>query len=223
MRTKNLKIALLACAASAVWMSPVRADILVLGGSYSYPVPLLEDNVATSEGGGSIDPSTLDGTPTWVYCVDLYHNVNVPGTFNVTISTAGVVNGATVNNAGEVAWLLENYGGTGQAAPEVALQAAIWHVIYDGSAGYAGGHTVSLNTAAATSAEVTDYNNILSALGSHTGNLAGIDWLTLSPSDNIQGLVALPVPEPTTVLAGVLMLLPFGASTLRFVRKNRTA
>jgi hypothetical protein len=30
-----------------------------------------------------------------------------------------------------------------------------------------------------------------------------------------------PVPEPTTMIAGVLLLLPFGASTLRILRKNR--
>ena len=32
-----------------------------------------------------------------------------------------------------------------------------------------------------------------------------------------------PVPEPTTVIAGALLLLPFGASTLRLLRKHRTA
>ena len=31
------------------------------------------------------------------------------------------------------------------------------------------------------------------------------------------------VPEPTTVFAGVLLLLPLGLSTLRILRKNRTA
>ena len=31
------------------------------------------------------------------------------------------------------------------------------------------------------------------------------------------------VPEPTTIIAGALLLLPFGASTLRILRKNRTA
>jgi hypothetical protein len=31
------------------------------------------------------------------------------------------------------------------------------------------------------------------------------------------------VPEPTTVLAGALLLLPFGASTLRILRRNRAA
>ena len=32
-----------------------------------------------------------------------------------------------------------------------------------------------------------------------------------------------PVPEPTTFIAGALLLLPFGASTLRMVRKKRAA
>ena len=31
------------------------------------------------------------------------------------------------------------------------------------------------------------------------------------------------VPEPTTMIAGALLLLPFGASTIRILRKNRTA
>jgi len=31
------------------------------------------------------------------------------------------------------------------------------------------------------------------------------------------------VPEPTTIIAGALLLLPFGASTLRILRKNRKA
>jgi len=31
------------------------------------------------------------------------------------------------------------------------------------------------------------------------------------------------VPEPTTIISGALMLLPFGASTLRILRKNRMA
>jgi hypothetical protein len=39
-------------------------------------------------------------------------------------------------------------------------------------------------------------------------------------SQNIQILA---VPEPTTMIAGALLLLPFGASTLRILRKNRTA
>jgi hypothetical protein len=33
----------------------------------------------------------------------------------------------------------------------------------------------------------------------------------------------IPVPEPTTMIAGALLLLPFGASTLRILRKKRVA
>lgn len=36
-------------------------------------------------------------------------------------------------------------------------------------------------------------------------------------------LTATPIPEPTTMVAGALLLLPFGVSTLRMLRKNRTA
>jgi subtilisin-like proprotein convertase family protein len=33
----------------------------------------------------------------------------------------------------------------------------------------------------------------------------------------------LPIPEPTTLISGVLLLLPFGATTLRVLRKRHTA
>jgi hypothetical protein len=39
-------------------------------------------------------------------------------------------------------------------------------------------------------------------------------------SQNIQILA---VPEPTTMIAGALLLLPFGASTLRILRKRQMA
>jgi hypothetical protein len=40
--------------------------------------------------------------------------------------------------------------------------------------------------------------------------------------DNVS-ILAAPVPEPTTLIAGALLLLPFGASTLRRLRKSRAA
>ena len=44
-------------------------------------------------------------------------------------------------------------------------------------------------------------------------------------SANIESITvgASEVPEPTTMIAGALLLLPFGATTLRMLRKNRTA
>jgi hypothetical protein len=35
------------------------------------------------------------------------------------------------------------------------------------------------------------------------------------------GVYSTPIPEPTTLIAGALLLIPFGASTLRALRKNR--
>jgi hypothetical protein len=39
---------------------------------------------------------------------------------------------------------------------------------------------------------------------------------------NQDQLAIVPVPEPTTVVAGALLLLPFGASTFRILRRQRT-
>jgi hypothetical protein len=33
---------------------------------------------------------------------------------------------------------------------------------------------------------------------------------------------SVPVPEPATIIAGALLLLPFGASTVRILRRNRS-
>ena len=63
-------------------------------------------------------------------------------------------------------------------------------------------------------------------------DLAGSGYLWMTEWDgsftdpgtlDVAALGATPVPEPTTVLAGAMLLLPFGMSTLRMLRKNRTA
>jgi len=50
-------------------------------------------------------------------------------------------------------------------------------------------------------------------------------WSTFNPTSLIVVGTATvsAVPEPTTIISGVLMLLPFGASTLRILRRNRAA
>jgi len=42
-------------------------------------------------------------------------------------------------------------------------------------------------------------------------------WIPATPGQDVLA----PVPEPTTLIAGALLLLPFGASTLRILRKSR--
>ena len=46
---------------------------------------------------------------------------------------------------------------------------------------------------------------------------------TVSGSVDINSITVSAVPEPTTMIAGALLLLPFGASTIRLLRKTRTA
>jgi hypothetical protein len=100
----------------------------------------------------------------------------------------------------------------------------------------AGGQTISqlgvLNVTAAY-----DQVNINNG-GPIVFNFAGVGTVTVTPLAMQTGeVLALgtthydvnanflftPVPEPTTMVAGALLLLPFGASTLRILRKNRTA
>jgi hypothetical protein len=59
-----------------------------------------------------------------------------------------------------------------------------------------------------TAVEIGDWNN-------------GTD--TIPASANIDSITISSVPEPTTMIAGALLLLPFGASTLRILRKSRAA
>jgi len=47
----------------------------------------------------------------------------------------------------------------------------------------------------------------------------GSEWQSLSSPSPAEPAV----PEPTTILSGVLMLLPFGASTLRIMRRKQVA
>jgi len=54
-------------------------------------------------------------------------------------------------------------------------------------------------------------------------NVAGHVFVRNADGSNPEITGFATVPEPTTVLASVLLLLPFGVSTLRFIRKNRTA
>jgi hypothetical protein len=66
--------------------------------------------------------------------------------------------------------------------------------------------------------DVTDIQMTLDA--GWAANTGGLQELTL---DSINASVPSAVPEPTTMFAGVLLLLPFGASTLRILRKSRAA
>jgi hypothetical protein len=188
------------------------ADDLNLGGNYNSFNILEGTTVVNGIGGGAILPSSLNGTAlAWVYCVGLFTEVSVPEDYpNAIVTNNGVVNGAPVHNAGEIAWLLDTYANTavGDVNAEEGLQAAIWTVEYDDGAG--GNPLVYGDTGQAYTA---DYNRDITALGSNTAALTNIDWFTPGGASNynIQGLVGpgpSAIPEPTSILLfGTVLLL----------------
>ena len=64
-----------------------------------------------------------------------------------------------------------------------------------------------------------------SLYGGEVGNLAlmTVQYDDSGYTDALVNIPQVPVPEPTTMIAGALLLLPFGASTLRMLRKSRKA
>lgn len=196
--------------------SAALADDLSLGGNY-VPVTIDENGTPTTVGGGPITISYLNGTQlTYVYCVGLFTDVFVPDDYPDTIVRHdGVVDGAAVNNAGEIAWLLDNFAAAAAANPiaQQALQAAIWTVEYDNGAD---GHPIV--TGDSSQSYYSQYQTDLTSIG--TAPLSDINWFTPGDSTGTvyQGLVgpliAGEVPEPTGILLFGTVLL-FGARSMR--------
>jgi hypothetical protein len=184
-----------------LFASRAQADFsadLYLGADFNW-IPLTSGTL----GGGSIGPSTLNGVALpWVYCIGRVTTVYVPGDYGQTYvnTTTGMVydnqfgpaNSLNqVFNAPQVAFLLATYAGKGE--DQVALQAAIWHVIDP---------TVSLSN---TSGSYADYLAYLTGVGS--GDPSQFEWL--SPgigTQYYQGLItAVPIPAAVWLLGSGLL------------------
>jgi hypothetical protein len=97
-----------------------------------------------------------------------------------------------------------------------SLQQAIWWL-----QGQTGGVNNSFVTLAETTLGLNDTTIKLDGNGAY-----GVDSLNLTDVNGnaaAQDQLVIVVPETTTVIAGMLLLLPLGASTLRILRKTRTA
>lgn len=170
-------------------------------------------------------------------------SVNTPGYLSThanVVNTASATQG--IQNA---AYLFAQYGSyltSGTLSQKAAVQIAVWAALYDSGnsqdwatdLSYSSGTTARFHAAAPSgdaAALTTAIGWLNSALGSDgTGAHTTYSGNVLYSSDlNANGTKAqemlympTPVPEPTTVLAGVMLLLPFGASAIRHVRKQKT-
>ncbi len=213
------KLSLLAAAALfTLGGVAAHADSLFLGtsvGSFSFSI---KDNGQTTNenaGGGNFVGTTaiINGHPvsfSAVYCVDIFHDINNGGTYNLISDTTGVVNGSSVNNAAEIAWLILHLSAGDTTTQSEALQAAIWATEYNGT----GGHNSPEFILSTSSPLWTLFNNDLTLLNTaishgqvNNGLIADLDWLSPSSgsgrdSETRQGLVGFDppaVPEPGTL------------------------
>jgi hypothetical protein len=204
------KLTLLAAAATFVVSGlSAHADSLTLG-SAGQSMSFYFDGYQQGAGGNFTPSSAVIGGQTVnfsaVYCVDLNDDINSNSTYNNTVfTTNGVVNGSTVHNAADIAWLILNTKVT-NSTQAAGLQAAIWETEY--------GKDFTLLTGGQIA---SDEQSDLSALNSATvsSSLVGdLEWITppstnqgdgwgkgdSSPQQGLVGLDPTPaVPEPATL------------------------
>ena len=173
------------------------------------------------------------GTDTFGYPGDVVELQTYTGSLTLTPGTS-------IQKINTLLWTINfTYGGTPEPWPDMNLsipaarnmtidgvgpvglsQTGNLRVNYDNDyTTFAGGSTISFL--------VQGYQVVVTPLalvevgGSNFSGNPG--WVQPNQDMMAQFVVTAAVPEPTTMLAGALLLLPFGASTLRMLRKNRTA
>ena len=138
---------------------------------------------------------------------------------------------AAIQAAADVFHKFSAFAFAGSAQDKAALQLAVWEALYDtsatlGAASYSltGGRFKAAGSSATRSEAVTWLSQI-NFSDKYAGYLLVPDPqnqpLPTSPVAQEVFQNVTPVPEPATMLAGALLLLPFGASTLRALRHRR--
>jgi hypothetical protein len=222
MNMKKIQLAILA--ASLAGAGSASASITVAFDSVSPEENVTLQVVNTGSGVANYGPAgvqagiynlTVAGVATPSFCIDIdresgtfsdYSYADLASSPDTPSGPMGATHAAEI----EKLWAAY-YSPTMGAQDAAALQVAIWLSLGDNTLGY----TVA---ASGNAAVTTEANAELAALGGLTdeADLVGL----VSPSG--QNYVVA-VPEASTVIAGALLLLPFGASTLRILRKSRAA
>lgn len=184
-------------------------------------------------GGGQLGVANNNSFIT--FCLETTEYFNPGWTYNVTLNSGAVNGGAGGGNPDPIsmatAYLYsqfrngvlsetytDNNGVKTVAYDRASLQQAIWFLEQEQVNAGTGAGLVKLAESKLglndSNVKTTDANGAYGVVVMNVYYQNG----TLS-----QDQLAIAVPEPSTVIAGALLLLPFGASVLRTVRKNRAA
>jgi hypothetical protein len=186
----------------------------------------------------TVSSSTLGTFQT--FCIEFNEHISLPGTYQYRVNDGAVAGGAggtLVNDTFThltkdaislgTAYLysefahgtLQGYFGGNRYDEAGQLQIAIWMLEGEVSATVNSGYYNALNDyfllAGGTAAMVDS--------GGAYGVLALNLFSNLNDPNSVRQDQLAIVPEANTMVAGLLLLLPLGASALRIVRKNRTA
>jgi hypothetical protein len=174
-------------------------------------------------GGGAAGVYNLivDGVATPSFCIDVFRIFSPSGTpYSYSsldlapLAPAGPMGAAAATDIRKL-WAAYFAGTAGNNNEAAALQSAIWLDIRIQS----GIGALTVNGNSLSDPVYFRANQMLASLGSLS---AEADLRALVNDNGYQNYVV-PVPEPATMIAGALLLLPFGASTIRFMRKSRIA
>ena len=177
------------------------------------------------------------------FCTDV--GVNWKNTDNYTAYSFGGQTGINPNWSASpqaiqnASWLYNTYfvGHALDASHDAGMQLAIWKVLYDtSSAGtllstdFSSGKFKAWSFGSAAMADALTYINAVNSARSGGTFITYTDTWLKPDDNNSQGLIwnadtpgaLVSTPEPTTIIAGSVLLLPFAGSILRILRRNRS-
>lgn len=196
---KQMKLALLLSALVAMAVVPESRASLI---NFS------TDSTSVSVGGGSVDLG--------------------PSSFSANIPLNSVT--PTVVNLSPVTWTEGSKNGTGSASQSLTISSTSPNLMPTSktlsenlavTSLFGSVHLLAVSAAPLVYSWIVgavDYQLTVIPLGAF---LTGSGMTPLTADVFFTSTSA--VPEPTTVIAGAFLLLPFGASTVRLLRKSRTA
>jgi hypothetical protein len=230
MRIRKLELAIMAAALAVATSASASLTVAFDNVSPSEVVSL--QVVDTGSGIGNSGPGgvyagiynlTVDGVATPSFCIDVGRESGTFSDYSYAALTSAPLSPSGPMSAGQATAIAKlwaaYYSPSLNSQDAAALQTAIWESLGNGTLGY----TVTVSGNDAVTAEAANELASLPGLSAQAQLQAlvspsGQNYVVASGQNSLAV-----VPEPTTMIAGALLLLPFGASTLRSFRRRRIA